>query len=129
MPAPINRPLIWRAAVEMWLSHMANNYVETTLLVALKQNTGNIEETISYLTSLGYGSILGLYGQGSSNQVHIDVGSGLKQSNFIQVFYPTWNDKVMDISLADILTYLKNQKKEIVVQLDLFDENKNQPQG
>jgi hypothetical protein len=129
MPAPINRPLIWRAAVEMWLSHMANNYVETTLLVALKQNTGNIEETIGYLTNLGYGSILGLYGQGSSNQVRIDVGSGLKQSNFIQVFYPTWNDKVMDISLADILTYLKNQKKEIVVQLDLFDENKNQPQG
>jgi hypothetical protein len=96
---------------------MQNDYVETTLLAALKQSHNDINEAIEYLIASGYASILGRYGCGGPNNIHIDVGSNLKTGNFIQVFYPTWNDKVMEIPLSDILIYLKNNKQQVSVQL------------
>lgn len=120
MRPKINEPLIWKQAVEMWLHHVANNYVETTLLVALKKCDNEIDETIDYLTGLGYASLLGQYGNAGPNDIHIDVGGNLKAHDFIGVYFPTWNDKVMSISLSDILIYLKNGKREVNVQLSLL---------
>jgi len=120
MHPKINEPLVWKQAVEMWLHHITDNYVETTLLVALKRCHNEIEPTIDYLTTLGYSSLLGQWGYGGPNDIHIDVGGNLKAHDLINVYFPTWNDKVMSISLSDILIYLKNDKKEVSVQLSLL---------
>jgi len=113
-------PQIWKAAVELWLHHIENDYVEKTLLIALKYGHNDIIEATNYLVTHGYGALLGMYGAGGPGMIHIDVGGDLRKTNFIQVFYPNWSTKAMDISLSDILKYLRNGKREVNVQLSLL---------
>jgi hypothetical protein len=116
----IPEPELWQTAVETWLHHMEKNYVENILKRSIRQ-TENLEDAVIWLYENGYSSLLGLWGGTNvENGVHIDVGGSIKSHDYIQVFYPDWNTRVLKIPIIDVLGYLKNGKKQISVQLSLL---------
>lgn len=124
MTQPIE-PRIWEMGVTAWLQHIENGYVERLLLLALDVNNGDATATIQWLKDHNYGSIIGSFNFSTTMGISVDVGGFLSNTDFMRISWKTFKDKDMEmnISLEDILNYLKHSKK-LDVQIPI---KSNQP--
>jgi hypothetical protein len=115
-PKPSSEEL-WLQSVEHWLHHIETAYVERVLQTALEASHNDVELSIDWLIDRKLVSGIGNCGFSEPKGLYWDVWAGARAKNFIQV---RWDgEDQFNITLAEVLDYLKNGKKRDV-QLSLL---------
>jgi len=107
---------IWIDAVERFLRHVSDAWVEKSLLYAMSINENDTTKAVDWMVSNGYGSLIGAFGSGGPSMTSIDVGTDCRAPDFIKVFDKDWTSPITVIPLKDILDYLKSNKNQKMIE-------------